>query len=495
MKRHLLCCFTLMLLVSGAVAQAVPHKQGHANGVSKLATTTNANRDEALTVQHADVPSYPPIARTARVSGTVQVLVTVKDGLVINAKANSSANPLLVNAATDNVKTWKFSPQTDATFQTTYVYQLEKEEISILDNPHIEMQLPTIVRITARPITPLCNDCGEVVGGSGKKPFSRLSRAEQQSLNRRLSEYVKAYRIRNWTALYDLVSDTGKNGVNREMFIAAMKARHGGQGYSDMPDLLGFTANRSEDNENGLDVYGCGEATREGESYTGIAVIHTVHEHNTWSFSGWRFTEFPNEPCQDLSDPDWKPEEHMEWKKPMDELRVTTDSNDSDPADLKDGSVRGRSGWSNRITESAALSAPSTTAHEPRCFSIHVRLNGKPLVGPQAITLKAKQNESTASLEGGCFAVAPDLLSAKTLDVSFDVPGNNIHLSSIATGFLTDIWDVDLEDKKFGREVSLPKHARVRAACAVIFHVGEPERAIVQTGCRKPLSAKPIMGN
>src|SRR5260370_41461955 len=145
-----------------------------------------------------------------------------------------------------------------------------------------------------------------------KELFSELPVEEQPSLTRRLSEYVNAYHIRNWKALYDLVSDTGKNGVNRQKFIAAMKAKHGGKEYSAMPDLLAFTANRSEEDEDGLDIYGCSKAKREGESYTGIAVIHAVHEHKTWSFSGWSFTEFPNGSCEHLSDPDWKPQGRME---------------------------------------------------------------------------------------------------------------------------------------------------------------------------------------
>ena len=163
---------------------------------------------------------------------------------------------------------------------------------------------------------------------SGKDAFTKLPQDEQQLLTRRLKEYVNAYRKRDWKALYQLVSDTGKNGVNQQTFIAAMNAKHGGKEYSDMPDLLAFTPNRSDENEDGLDIYGCGKAKREGENYRGIAVIHAIHEHSTWSFSGWGFTEFPNEPCSRLSDPAWKPEGQMEWRQPMEELRNPTASND-----------------------------------------------------------------------------------------------------------------------------------------------------------------------
>jgi hypothetical protein len=157
---------------------------------------------------------------------------------------------------------------------------------------------------------------------SGTEAFSKLPSNQQQSLTRRLGEYVQAYRTRDWKKLYDLVSDTGKKGVNQQVFVAAMKAKHGRKGFSGMPDLLAFTPARSGENEDGLDIYGCGKAKREGETYTGIAVIHAVPEQGTWTFSGWSFTEFPNEPCSRLKDPNWTPQGQMEWRQPMEELRT-----------------------------------------------------------------------------------------------------------------------------------------------------------------------------
>jgi hypothetical protein len=60
---------------------------------------------------------------------------------------------------------------------------------------------------------------------------------------------------------------------------------------------------------------------REGQTFNGVALIHAVFEHNDWFFSGWRFTEFPNEPCKALSDPSWEAPAPMEWDQPMEELR------------------------------------------------------------------------------------------------------------------------------------------------------------------------------
>jgi hypothetical protein len=86
-------------------------------------------------------------------------------------------------------------------------------------------------------------------------------------------------------------------------------------------ELLEFLPDRSDENADGTDIYGCARATREGEAYTGIAVVHAVHEHATWTFTGWSFTEFPNLSCKLLADPSWKPAGRMGWDQPMEEVR------------------------------------------------------------------------------------------------------------------------------------------------------------------------------
>jgi hypothetical protein len=122
-----------------------------------------------------------------------------------------------------------------------------------------------------------------------------------------------------WDKLYDLVSDTGRDGANRKTFIAAMKSEHGTD-FAQMPDLLEFKPDRAEKNGDGHDIYGCGKAQREGMKFNGIVVLHTVFEHNNWSFTGWRFTEFPNEPCEALSDPKWQTANRGAWHSPMEEI-------------------------------------------------------------------------------------------------------------------------------------------------------------------------------
>jgi TonB family protein len=116
-------------------------------------------QDESLVVQHADVPLYPGMAKVARISGTVQVAVTVRNGSVVNTEVLKSSAPVLMNAAIENLKTWRFLPQTNVKFTTTYVYRLRKEEAPFPENPRIQMQLPKLIEITVRPTKPTCMDC------------------------------------------------------------------------------------------------------------------------------------------------------------------------------------------------------------------------------------------------------------------------------------------------------------------------------------------------
>lgn len=58
-------------------------------------------------------PSYPELARRMHVGGTVVLMVTVQpDGAVAKTKVESG-HPLLIAAAEDAVKRWRFEPSPD----------------------------------------------------------------------------------------------------------------------------------------------------------------------------------------------------------------------------------------------------------------------------------------------------------------------------------------------------------------------------------------------
>jgi hypothetical protein len=50
---------------------------------------------------------YPQLARTARIFGTVEVQVAVKDGKVVSTEVKSGP-PVLAQATVENIRTWRF---------------------------------------------------------------------------------------------------------------------------------------------------------------------------------------------------------------------------------------------------------------------------------------------------------------------------------------------------------------------------------------------------
>lgn len=56
-------------------------------------------------------PQYPPIARTARIEGTVVVDAIIRrDGTVSDVKVLKSSNPMFEQACIDAVRQWRFTP-------------------------------------------------------------------------------------------------------------------------------------------------------------------------------------------------------------------------------------------------------------------------------------------------------------------------------------------------------------------------------------------------
>ena len=68
------------------------------------------------------VPEYPELARQMKVTGKVKIETTIAaDGHVTNTRV-VGGSPLLVTAATDAIKKWRFDP---AAKETTEVIEFE----------------------------------------------------------------------------------------------------------------------------------------------------------------------------------------------------------------------------------------------------------------------------------------------------------------------------------------------------------------------------------
>ena len=90
-------------------------------GANTLAQQTN-NDENRRKVKSRVTPSYPELARRMNVAGRVKIEVVISpDGRVRSTRV-IGGHPLLVNAALDAVKEWRFMPASD---ETTQVVEFE----------------------------------------------------------------------------------------------------------------------------------------------------------------------------------------------------------------------------------------------------------------------------------------------------------------------------------------------------------------------------------
>lgn len=128
---------------------------------------------------HAELPLYPPLARSAHITGKVEIEVTVEKGSVVDAQvksakiqiadpqnrtvydshAKAAASRYLTDPSLANIKSWQFVPGGRSIFLVTYTYDIEGKETALPENPKVELDLPRVVKVTARPFKPTCSDC------------------------------------------------------------------------------------------------------------------------------------------------------------------------------------------------------------------------------------------------------------------------------------------------------------------------------------------------
>jgi TonB family protein len=69
-------------------------------------------------------PAYPDLARRMNITGTVKVLVVVSPNGNLKDTKVVGGNPILVNAAMDALKKWKFEPaDSDSTGTVEFKFQ------------------------------------------------------------------------------------------------------------------------------------------------------------------------------------------------------------------------------------------------------------------------------------------------------------------------------------------------------------------------------------
>ncbi|MGK2887548.1 MAG: energy transducer TonB [Rhodococcus sp. (in: high G+C Gram-positive bacteria)] len=94
------------------------------------------------------LPKYPEDARALDIAGEVEVVVTVENGMVLEAEA-LSGDVLLRRAAEANVHTWKFQCGFSGRTTTTFAYVLEDRALTTPGGTIVEFRGSTRITISA----------------------------------------------------------------------------------------------------------------------------------------------------------------------------------------------------------------------------------------------------------------------------------------------------------------------------------------------------------
>jgi TonB family protein len=75
---------------------------------------------------HVESLFYPPVARQARISGDVVLLAQVTSDGRVSIPIRKSGHPILMQAAEDNLKKWKFQTGQDQAMEITYHFKIRE---------------------------------------------------------------------------------------------------------------------------------------------------------------------------------------------------------------------------------------------------------------------------------------------------------------------------------------------------------------------------------
>jgi TonB family protein len=115
-----------------------------------LGAAAQTDEPELLSV---NIPLYPPLARQARIYGTVKVTFTLPANGSVPADVEAvSGHPVLKPAAVENVKTWRFrnTYAVQRRYESTFQYTLSESEPR-----HVKFESFKVVEIVSPTPPPL----------------------------------------------------------------------------------------------------------------------------------------------------------------------------------------------------------------------------------------------------------------------------------------------------------------------------------------------------
>ena len=149
MKAHLAVSLLLLIMAASlALGQAVPQRVRVSDTVMSAQVLTKV------------APTYPPLARQARIQGTVVLKVQISKSGDVEDVQLSSGHPMLAPAAIEAVKQWKYKP-------------------FLLNGEPVAVETSVTVNFTLADNPPAENDAGD---GNSAPSRVRVSRNVMQSL-------------------------------------------------------------------------------------------------------------------------------------------------------------------------------------------------------------------------------------------------------------------------------------------------------------------------
>ena len=99
---------------------------------------------------HVESLIYPPLARQARITGDVVLLAHIGPDGRVSIPIRKSGHPLLLQAAEDNLKTWKFQIGENQEMKIKYHFKFS-EQSSASAEMECAFDLPDSVTISSPP--------------------------------------------------------------------------------------------------------------------------------------------------------------------------------------------------------------------------------------------------------------------------------------------------------------------------------------------------------
>jgi TonB family protein len=114
----------------------------------------------------AAVPFYPRVPQQAHIEGVVRLRIST-DGNRVASVEVESGQPMLVQAAQENVKTWQFERHAPASFETTFRYRIFPSKCDSqcncegVEKRTVLLRLPTEAEVSAEELM-TCDPATEI---------------------------------------------------------------------------------------------------------------------------------------------------------------------------------------------------------------------------------------------------------------------------------------------------------------------------------------------